>query len=264
MTFFWLAVLAHVFTDFVLQTDRLAAMKAEMKPGAYLKHGLALMLCTFVATHVYGPGPALAFSAAAALVHILIDYLKNLIPVLQRPPGTSAGRTTNTVCLFLDQALHLYALYLLWFIFSRAFTISPCSSVFEFYAVFFPTLRLPDCFAALGYGAGNCVISAVICLYVLFGGVVIVRMQLDHLNIEKSESPAPSTGRYIGILERAVILILIMYDAVTAVGFVLAVKSIARFKQLEDRAFAEYYLVGTLISTLTAVAGGFALRALWR
>jgi len=29
------------------------------------------------------------------------------------------------------------------------------------------------------------------------------------------------------------------------------------------RAFAEYYLVGTLISTLVAVAGGLAINAVW-
>lgn len=258
MTFLWLAVLAHVVTDFVLQTDYLAMMKAEMRPRAYLKHGLALLLCTFTATHFYGLGLALSFSTAASLVHIVIDYLKNLIP------KTLLTRKTDTISFFLDQAVHLYTLYLLWFFFASVFTIVPCSSVLGLYSVFFPTLQLPDCFTAWGCSINDYVISAVVSVYVLFGGAVIVRMQLDHLNIEKSESPAPNTGRYIGILERAVILILIMYNAVTAVGFVLAVKSIARFKQLEDRPFAEYYLVGTLISTLIAVAGGFALRALWR
>ena len=40
-----------------------------------------------------------------------------------------------------------------------------------------------------------------------------------------------------------------------AIGFVLAAKSLARFQQLnDDKDFAERYLVGTLVSTLVAVA----------
>ena len=47
-----------------------------------------------------------------------------------------------------------------------------------------------------------------------------------------------------------------------AIGFVLAAKSLARFKQLDDRDFAEKYLVGTLLSVLIAllsIMGGNAL-----
>lgn len=40
----------------------------------------------------------------------------------------------------------------------------------------------------------------------------------------------------------------------------LAAKSIARFKELEDRAFAEYYLVGTLMSVAVATGGYRLLR----
>ena len=42
--------------------------------------------------------------------------------------------------------------------------------------------------------------------------------------------------------------------AVAAVGFVIAAKTIARFKQLDDRGFAEYYLLGTLASVAVAVS----------
>ena len=48
----------------------------------------------------------------------------------------------------------------------------------------------------------------------------------------------------------------------SALGFVLAAKSVARFKELEDREFAEAYLVGTLTSFLIAGASGLLLRAL--
>jgi hypothetical protein len=45
-----------------------------------------------------------------------------------------------------------------------------------------------------------------------------------------------------------------------AIGFVLTAKSIARFKEFDDREFAEYYLIGTLASMLLAVIGGIVLN----
>jgi hypothetical protein len=42
----------------------------------------------------------------------------------------------------------------------------------------------------------------------------------------------------------------------------LAAKSIARFKDLEKRPFAEYYLIGTLTSFLVAISSALLWRAL--
>jgi hypothetical protein len=46
----------------------------------------------------------------------------------------------------------------------------------------------------------------------------------------------------------------------SAIGFVLAAKAFARFKELEDREFAEYVLIGTLLSSSVAVAIGILVR----
>lgn len=66
-------------------------------------------------------------------------------------------------------------------------------------------------------------------------------------------------GATIGVLERLLIVALMLTGAQSAVGFVVAAKTIARFRQLDDRDFAEYYLLGTLASV--AVAIGSALVA---
>jgi hypothetical protein len=68
-------------------------------------------------------------------------------------------------------------------------------------------------------------------------------------------SGAPARiGATIGALERLLIVAFMLTGAVAAVGFVIAAKTIARFKQLDDRGFAEYYLLGTLASVAVAVA----------
>ena len=48
-------------------------------------------------------------------------------------------------------------------------------------------------------------------------------------------------------------------------AFVIAVKTLARFKQLDDRGFAEYYLLGTLASVAVAFIGAayLAMAAFW-
>lgn len=44
-----------------------------------------------------------------------------------------------------------------------------------------------------------------------------------------------------------------------ALGLLIAAKSIARFEELKERRFAEYYLVGTLTSLLVAIVVGLLL-----
>lgn len=65
-------------------------------------------------------------------------------------------------------------------------------------------------------------------------------------------------GRYIGILERLLIMVFVINQALTSITVLVAMKSITRFKQFEDRRFAEYYLVGTLLSIVAAVFIGYA------
>jgi hypothetical protein len=72
--------------------------------------------------------------------------------------------------------------------------------------------------------------------------------------IEKREY---DRGRLIGLLERLIIFFLVVQSQFTTLGFVITAKGIARFKELENREFAEYFLIGTMLSV--AVAGAVAL-----
>lgn len=75
-------------------------------------------------------------------------------------------------------------------------------------------------------------------------------------------SPA-RIGATIGVLERLLIVIFVLSGSTAAIGFVVAAKTLARFRQLDDRDFAEYYLLGTLASVAVALVSGLvALAAL--
>ena len=62
----------------------------------------------------------------------------------------------------------------------------------------------------------------------------------------------PAAGRVIGSLERLVLAIGIVTANWPVFAAVIALKSVARFKELDDKTFAEYFLVGSLFSIFWA------------
>ncbi|TGG96050.1 hypothetical protein E4656_01745 [Natronospirillum operosum] len=70
-------------------------------------------------------------------------------------------------------------------------------------------------------------------------------------------------GRVIGILERWIIyLVLVVSQNYNIIALIIAAKGFARFRQMDERPFAEYVLIGTLLSTLlTILVADFTLRA---
>jgi len=71
-------------------------------------------------------------------------------------------------------------------------------------------------------------------------------------------------GRYIGILERLLILTFVILNQFSAIGFLVAAKSVLRFGDIRDgnnRKGAEYILIGTMISFAAAIFTG--LLAQW-
>lgn len=73
--------------------------------------------------------------------------------------------------------------------------------------------------------------------------------------------PPAQVGATIGVIERLLIVTFVLVGADAAIGFVVGAKTIARFKQLDDRDFAEYYLLGTLASVSIAILTAIAARA---
>lgn len=74
-------------------------------------------------------------------------------------------------------------------------------------------------------------------------------------------APPAQVGAAVGVLERLIVVVLVLTGASAAIGFVIAAKTLARFKQLDDRDFAEYYLLGTLASVAVALVSGLVAAA---
>ncbi|MDX1590648.1 MAG: hypothetical protein R3283_01720 [Balneolaceae bacterium] len=108
---------------------------------------------------------------------------------------------------------------------------------------------------------------------ILFGFLIIlnevnimVRLILDKLGLsplgEKSQVISAKeyrTGRVIGFLERIFVFLFILLQQYAAVGFILAAKGIVRYPDFGNRTFAEYILIGTLLSALFATLFAFLI-----
>ncbi len=71
-----------------------------------------------------------------------------------------------------------------------------------------------------------------------------------------------NTGRLIGILERIFVFFFVLLGQFAAIGFILAAKGVARFQDFKSRTFAEYVLIGTLLSTLFAMGVGYLIKVI--
>jgi hypothetical protein len=97
----------------------------------------------------------------------------------------------------------------------------------------------------------------------------LVALILKQAHLIPAESRADASaageigrGRIIGILERSIVFVLVVRGNISAVGLILAAKAIARFKDLDKRDFAEYVLIGTLLSISFAIAVALFLQGI--
>ncbi|PKL71782.1 MAG: hypothetical protein CVV29_08855 [Methanobacteriales archaeon HGW-Methanobacteriales-2] len=67
-------------------------------------------------------------------------------------------------------------------------------------------------------------------------------------------------GALIGVFERILVFTFVLTDQYAAISIIFAAKSIARFSELNDRNFAEYYLLGTFTSITMALIIGIIFK----
>jgi hypothetical protein len=100
-----------------------------------------------------------------------------------------------------------------------------------------------------------------------------IRAVFDLLDLKPRSLPAGqgvidvgefNRGRVIGLLERVLLYWFILQGQFGAIGFILAAKAFTRFKALDDRPFAEYVLIGTLMSACLALTAGGLIQWLLR
>ncbi len=212
-----LAVLiaAHMVADFWLQPDWLAQGKREGRN--LLVHGALHGAVAYLAVQAWGAGMV---PLIVLLSHVVIDAIRARCP-------------DSATTFVVDQAAHGAALI------GVAAILRRCGVPVGFDGAGFPVIVFVGGFAATVKGAGYLV------------GKVTKRL-LDESGFKVAG--LEGGGRIIGQIERALIFVFVLVGYLEGIGFLVAAKSILRFKETEEQKMAEYVLIGTLMSFALAIA----------
>lgn len=277
-------VLAHLVADFVLQTDAIALGKFGDSPRAWSWLGLHALIVTLTALPlvvVFGVR-GLTYVVITAIAHFTIDRAKIVLTMRAPQPAPDAvaeggdpaagpaldrAWSARPAGLFvLDQLAHLAVLIVLWY---AVLWAAPATDVWN------------DLVGRFAQQADPQAVYRLTLVVVVLLDLAIVNVRAASLMIGTlvrapqpgvsdaramaasgaGVAPEARVGAVIGILERLIVVALVLVSQYAAIGLVVTAKTIARFKQLDDRQFAEYYLLGTLASIVTAILTGMVAVA---
>ena len=256
--YFAVLLLCHFIGDYYLQTKKMADSK-EKDYRKTIIHGI-LYTIPFIIAFAIGTVYLRDWEssmylflvlAIASISHLLIDLIKcrkiktdSAKPENENERDSEEGKGDNhdnekddSAFLFIaDQSAHILILAALaGIINSNKLYASIWSSFSEYSEVLYLTLLI---------------------IFTMVPASVIFKKIFKKFqpNSEPSES-IKGAGEIIGFLERILTAVFFIMGEFTAVGFIIAAKSIARYDKIsKDVVFAEYYLIGTLYSILVTVA----------
>lgn len=266
MIFLQLAILSHVLSDFVFQTNKMVKAKQSNNKKEFIKahrsHSFIVFITSFLLLFFpCSPDDALLYSSIIAALHYFIDILIYRLP--------SKDFKKKYISFLLDQIMHITAIVVLWGIFekySRAHMTWMSNLLYSNFGILLSKITKDV--------AINSINILIVYTFVCWGGAVITDLTLNLLGLDRSGSIRDRQidvssnnemknllSKYIGIFERLIIMTLVIKNAYSAIAFVFAAKSLARANDIikKDEYFAEYYLIGTLLSTSIAMLGGILL-----
>lgn len=239
LSLFMNLLLAHVIADFWLQTDKMVADKTSNWLGGYAIY-LHVIIVSVLSWVVVGDIRFWPYLLAIAGTHIVFDLAK-------------VGFKSKPFWPFVfDQLLHGMVLYVVagWFLVEVrwsqwAFVSGDLRVMGPMVLVVLVLLTTP----------ANILIREVF---------EMEKAKLsDFMEYRKNDSSGlprlENAGALIGTLERVLTFIFVMNGNYQAVGFVVAAKSLLRFKESEGTR-AEYVLVGTLLSFSIAILCALAVQ----
>jgi Protein of unknown function (DUF3307) len=277
-----LAILAHLVADFVFQTNAIAEAKAAPDRRGWrglATHTAIVALCLVPFVLAFG-GRGLAYLVVVSLAHGLIDRTKVVLnwraarsPAPADPPdgelqgvpdvpGDQAWTPLPAVLFLADQAAHLVVLVLgaSVMLLGQPLLQGWRDAVHALAGHLLPVSHPQAALIVI-------VVLIDLAIFNIRGGLFMVGTLLTPRGFSEGAEPGPErVGATIGVLERLIVCALVLTGQIAAIGLVIAAKTLARFRQLDDRRFAEYYLVGTLASVTlaltTSVVAAAALASL--
>lgn len=69
-------------------------------------------------------------------------------------------------------------------------------------------------------------------------------------------------GKVIGVIERILFFFFVITGNYTLIAFILTAKGFTRYKELDDKNFAEYVLIGTLLSSTLSIVWAYYIKGI--
>lgn len=231
ITLFLTLLLPHLLGDFVFQPTKWVIDKNRRKaasPYLYLHVGIHALLLLI----------ALQFDMQywrGIVVIIISHYLIDLSKLYARK------KWKETYLFFMDQAAHLLV-------------IAGVSAVYTGYSFSSATINL-----------SKALLLACCVILVTYTAAIIMRLIMDYwkLKDDSAEDSLQLAGKYIGMIERVLVFLFVILNQWSAIGFLIAAKSILRFSDLsraKDRKLTEYIIIGTLLSIAFAIVTGLIYK----
>ncbi len=226
-----LQFIAHLLGDYTFQPDKKAEDKNNFGfKSKFLKWHILIIfgfswLLSFQVNFIYA-------AILIALSHWFVDGIKKHI---------NNHNKLNKYAFFIDQTIHLFFILLIVLLFDNYFEINPVLSI------------------SINVKYLAIITSYIICTKPanIFIKEIFKTFEINANNTGNDD--LPNAGKLIGIIERFLVITFIILNQYEAVGFLIAAKSILRFKD-DNTVKTEYVLVGTMLSFGIAIALGIIIN----
>lgn len=219
-SFILLQFLAHLLGDFIFQPHAWTIKKRRKAiTWFHLWHALVIFAFSYALSLDYG---FLKYAIVLAIIHFFTDVLKSYIQI--------KTNKKESFYFFADQIVHLASLISISIIYYYC-----CGANFIY--------EIPIKYIAIAAGFVCCAKPSNILIKNIFISLAIATPTISDTQEENTD--LPNAGKLIGVMERFLVLALILVGQYSAVGLIIAAKSILRFR---DNKKNEYVLVGTLLS----------------
>ena len=232
----------HLLVDFLFQTSAYSEKKRKMLKPLLLHCFIYFIVFEIVLLSILQFKKAFLLGMIISVLHFLINFTKNKLE------KSFPQRRLQIWIFSISQLIHFFIIIAMYFILNLENSVSNLYINLQGYENFKTIILYISVFS---------IIFELASVFIRKLFTSISPKTYPKANLEELKA-----GNIIGKLERIIIAILLLNNQFGVIGFVLTAKSIARFKQMENRDFAEKYLIGTLTSFLIVLISVFILKGL--
>ena len=232
----------HLLADFLFQTSAYSEKKRKILKSLLLHCLIYFIVFEIVLLLILQFKKAILIGMIICISHLLINFIKNKLEKI------FPQRRLQIWIFSINQLIHFALLIKMYYIFNLENSVTNLYINLQGYENFKTIILYISVFSIIFEPASVFIRK----LFISISSKTYPKENLEELK----------AGNIIGKLERIIIAILLLNNQFGLIGFVLTAKSIARFKQMEDKDFAEKYLIGTLTSFLIVLTTVLILKGL--